>query len=60
MRFISESSEERIPCYRVLDDDGQPFPDSSFVKVLHLPLFPKNENDQEIVFCPMSSEYKSS
>ncbi|KDO50730.1 hypothetical protein CISIN_1g016909mg [Citrus sinensis] len=33
MRFISESSEERIPCYRVLDDDGQPFPDSSFVKV---------------------------
>ncbi|MED6110403.1 hypothetical protein PIB30_042572 [Stylosanthes scabra] len=23
MRFISESSQERIPCYRVLDDDGQ-------------------------------------
>ncbi|KAH8507619.1 hypothetical protein H0E87_009967 [Populus deltoides] len=23
MRFISESPKERIPCYRVLDDDGQ-------------------------------------
>lgn len=23
MRFISESRKERIPCYRVLDDDGQ-------------------------------------
>lgn len=23
MRFISESHKERIPCYRVLDDDGQ-------------------------------------
>lgn len=23
MRFLSESPKERIPCYRVLDDDGQ-------------------------------------
>ncbi|KAJ4715352.1 2-oxoisovalerate dehydrogenase subunit alpha 2, mitochondrial-like [Melia azedarach] len=33
MRFISESSDERIPCYRVLDDNGQPIFGSSFVEV---------------------------
>ncbi|MED6145630.1 hypothetical protein PIB30_027067 [Stylosanthes scabra] len=32
MRFISESSQERIPCYRVLDDDGQPLA-NNFVQV---------------------------
>ncbi|KAL5752169.1 hypothetical protein ACOSQ2_022676 [Xanthoceras sorbifolium] len=33
MRFISESSEERVPCYRVLDDNGQPITGNSFVQV---------------------------
>ncbi|QHO16576.1 2-oxoisovalerate dehydrogenase subunit alpha 2, mitochondrial isoform X2 [Arachis duranensis] len=32
MRFISESSPQRIPCYRVLDDDGQPLA-NNFVQV---------------------------
>ncbi|PSS17500.1 2-oxoisovalerate dehydrogenase subunit alpha 1 like [Actinidia chinensis var. chinensis] len=33
MKFISESPRERIPCYRVLDDDGLPIMHSSFVEV---------------------------
>ncbi|XP_020226448.1 2-oxoisovalerate dehydrogenase subunit alpha 2, mitochondrial isoform X1 [Cajanus cajan] len=33
MRFISESSKERIPCYRVLDDNGQPILGHNFVQV---------------------------
>ena len=33
MRFIPESSQERIPCYRVLDDNGQPILGSNFVQV---------------------------
>ncbi|KAI9164685.1 hypothetical protein LWI28_000288 [Acer negundo] len=33
MKFISESSEERVPCYRVLDDNGQLITSSSFVQV---------------------------
>lgn len=33
MRFISERFEERVPCYRVLDDNGQPFTESSYVQV---------------------------
>ncbi|EEF46052.1 2-oxoisovalerate dehydrogenase, putative [Ricinus communis] len=33
MRFISESPEERIPCYRVLDDNGQLIEDGDNVGV---------------------------
>ncbi|XP_050205657.1 2-oxoisovalerate dehydrogenase subunit alpha 2, mitochondrial-like [Mercurialis annua] len=33
MSFLSESLEERIPCYRVLDDNGQLINDSSFIGV---------------------------
>ncbi|KAG5050144.1 hypothetical protein JHK85_011247 [Glycine max] len=33
MRFISESPKERIPCYRVLDDNGQPILGHNFVQV---------------------------
>uniref|UniRef100_A0A2N9J810 3-methyl-2-oxobutanoate dehydrogenase (2-methylpropanoyl-transferring) n=1 Tax=Fagus sylvatica TaxID=28930 RepID=A0A2N9J810_FAGSY len=33
MRFISESPEERTPCYRVLDDNGQLILGSSSVQV---------------------------
>ncbi|XP_058188892.1 2-oxoisovalerate dehydrogenase subunit alpha 2, mitochondrial-like isoform X1 [Rhododendron vialii] len=33
MRFISEASRERIPCYRVLDDNGNLIMHSSFVQV---------------------------
>jgi len=34
MKFISESVEERIPCYRVLDDNGKPLVGQNFVQVL--------------------------
>ncbi|KAF3679262.1 2-oxoisovalerate dehydrogenase subunit alpha 2, mitochondrial [Capsicum annuum] len=30
MKFIAESSEKRLPCYRVLDDDGYPIPGAIF------------------------------
>ncbi|XP_028757595.1 2-oxoisovalerate dehydrogenase subunit alpha 1, mitochondrial [Neltuma alba] len=33
MRFIPESAEKRVPCYRVLDDDGVPMPDSNYAQV---------------------------
>ncbi|KAG5525168.1 hypothetical protein RHGRI_031746 [Rhododendron griersonianum] len=33
MRFISEASRERIPCYQVLDDNGNLIMHSSFVQV---------------------------
>ncbi|XP_010546329.1 PREDICTED: 2-oxoisovalerate dehydrogenase subunit alpha 2, mitochondrial [Tarenaya hassleriana] len=33
MRFISESSKERVPCYRVLDENGGQIPNSQFVQV---------------------------
>ncbi|KAL0709266.1 hypothetical protein Bca4012_016244 [Brassica carinata] len=33
IRFISESNEERVPCYRVLDDNGQQLTNSRFVPV---------------------------
>ncbi|KAK4276693.1 hypothetical protein QN277_014812 [Acacia crassicarpa] len=33
MRFIPESAEKRVPCYRVLNDDGVPMPYSNYVKV---------------------------
>ncbi|CAK9187708.1 unnamed protein product [Ilex paraguariensis] len=33
MKFIFESSEQRIPCYRVLDDDGYPISSSGFEQV---------------------------
>ncbi|KAK8642892.1 hypothetical protein V6N13_012217 [Hibiscus sabdariffa] len=33
MNFISESSQTRVPCYRVLDDDGELIPDSHFQQV---------------------------
>ncbi|KAJ9177822.1 hypothetical protein P3X46_012994 [Hevea brasiliensis] len=33
MKFLSESLKERIPCYRVLDDNGQLIEDSNFVGV---------------------------
>lgn len=37
LRFISESPHERIPCYRVLDDNGEPTVGSNFVQVSHPP-----------------------
>jgi len=33
LKFISESVKERIPCYRVLDDNGQPIVGHNFVQV---------------------------
>ncbi|GMI90826.1 hypothetical protein like AT1G21400 [Hibiscus trionum] len=33
MSFISESSQSRVPCYRVLDDDGELITDTSFQQV---------------------------
>jgi 2-oxoisovalerate dehydrogenase E1 component alpha subunit len=33
MKFIPESSSRRIPCYRVLDEDGRIIPDSDFIPV---------------------------
>ncbi|KAK8465709.1 hypothetical protein PHAVU_009G156400 [Phaseolus vulgaris] len=33
MKFISESVKERIPCYRVLDDNGQAIMGHNFVQV---------------------------
>lgn len=33
IQFISESNKERVPCYRVLDDNGQQIPNSHFVQV---------------------------
>ncbi|KAF2616310.1 hypothetical protein F2Q70_00007235 [Brassica cretica] len=33
IHFISESNEERVPCYRVLDDNGQQLTNSRFVPV---------------------------
>ncbi|KAH0658649.1 hypothetical protein KY289_027397 [Solanum tuberosum] len=33
MKFISESFEKRLPCYRVLDDDGYIIPGSIFEQV---------------------------
>lgn len=30
MKFISESCEKRVPCYRVLDDEGYVIPGSIF------------------------------
>lgn len=30
MKFISEASDKRVPCYRVLDDDGYPIAGSIF------------------------------
>ncbi|CAN4121145.1 unnamed protein product [Withania somnifera] len=33
MKFISESSEKRLPCYRVVDDDGYPIPGTIFEEV---------------------------
>ncbi|XP_014492264.2 2-oxoisovalerate dehydrogenase subunit alpha 2, mitochondrial isoform X2 [Vigna radiata var. radiata] len=33
MKFISESVKERVPCYRVLDDNGQPLVGHNFVQV---------------------------
>ncbi|XP_010497496.1 PREDICTED: 2-oxoisovalerate dehydrogenase subunit alpha 2, mitochondrial-like, partial [Camelina sativa] len=33
IKFISESSKERVPCYRVLDDNGQLITNSHFVQV---------------------------
>ncbi|CAA0831679.1 2-oxoisovalerate dehydrogenase subunit alpha 1-mitochondrial [Striga hermonthica] len=33
MKFISESLEKKVPCYRVLDDDGYIIPGSTFERV---------------------------
>ncbi|KAE8701799.1 2-oxoisovalerate dehydrogenase subunit alpha [Hibiscus syriacus] len=33
MNFISESSQTRVPCYRVLDDDGELIKDTDFQQV---------------------------
>ncbi|KAK4391013.1 2-oxoisovalerate dehydrogenase subunit alpha 2, mitochondrial [Sesamum angolense] len=33
IKFISESTDKRVPCYRVLDDDGYPIAGSRFEQV---------------------------
>jgi len=33
MRFISESAHKRVPCYRVLDDNGELVKYSNYVQV---------------------------
>jgi hypothetical protein len=33
LSFISESADKRIPCYRVLDDNGEPTLSNNFVQV---------------------------
>lgn len=33
MRFISESTKERVPCYRVLDDNGKLIMSSNYAEV---------------------------
>ncbi|KAH7519714.1 2-oxoisovalerate dehydrogenase subunit alpha 2, mitochondrial isoform X2 [Ziziphus jujuba] len=33
LRFISESGDKRVPCYRVLDDNGDPITHTSFAQV---------------------------
>ncbi|KAK6939957.1 Dehydrogenase, E1 component [Dillenia turbinata] len=33
LRFLPESPEERVPCYRVLDDDGEPISSHGFEEV---------------------------
>lgn len=33
MKFISEATDKRVPCYRVLDDDGYPIAGSRFEQV---------------------------
>lgn len=33
MKFISEASDKRVPCYHVLDDDGYPIAGSTFEQV---------------------------
>ncbi|XP_045824108.1 2-oxoisovalerate dehydrogenase subunit alpha 2, mitochondrial [Trifolium pratense] len=33
MRFISESLQHRVPCYRVLDENGEPILGTNFVQV---------------------------
>ena len=35
MRFISESAEKRVPCYRVLDDEGEPIMQSNVLEQVH-------------------------
>lgn len=37
MEFVSPSSTERIRCYRVLDDNGQPITNHNFVQVVSHP-----------------------
>ncbi|RDX69045.1 2-oxoisovalerate dehydrogenase subunit alpha 2, mitochondrial, partial [Mucuna pruriens] len=39
MRFISESPKERIPCYRVLDDNGQPIFGHKFVEDIAVKMY---------------------
>ncbi|KAI4337895.1 hypothetical protein L6164_016260 [Bauhinia variegata] len=33
MRFIAESANKRVPCYRVLDDNGEPMPYSDYLQI---------------------------
>jgi len=33
MTFLSESQQHRVPCYRVLDDNGEPIFGTDFVQV---------------------------
>jgi len=33
MRILSESQQHRVPCYRVLDDNGEPLFGTDFVQV---------------------------
>lgn len=35
MKFISEASDIRLPCYRVLNDDGSLISDSIYEQVLN-------------------------
>jgi len=44
IQFISESDKERVPCYRVLDDNGQLITNSQFVQVS------QKKQEKELIF----------
>lgn len=45
MRFISESAEKRVPCYRVLDKDGEPIVQSNVLEQVTMELAVKMYSD---------------
>lgn len=54
MRFISESAEKRVPCYRVLDDNGDLMPYSDHVQVSQY-LFKLGHRKLQVLFLAIFS-----